>query len=181
MGKHPLAAVFLDRDGVINRPLIREKRPYPPHSVSEFEILPGVEDACGVLKAVGYFLVVVTNQPDVGRGTLERDVVEEMHRLMVGRLPIDLVLTCFHGGEKYGQPCGCRKPRPGMLHQAANQLAVSLSASYMVGDRWRDIDCGKRAGCRTIFIDRGYAEDLREAPDYVVSDLEEAARIIVGR
>jgi D-glycero-D-manno-heptose 1,7-bisphosphate phosphatase len=173
-------AVFLDRDGVINRPLIREKLPYPPRSVSEFEILSGVEDACGELKAAGYLLVVVTNQPDVGRGTLQRELVEEMHRFMTGRLPIDLVLTCFHGGEKYGQPCECRKPRPGMLRQAADQLKIALSRSYMVGDRWRDIDCGKRAGCRTVFVDWSYAENLREAPDQVVSSLGEAARVIIS-
>lgn len=174
-------AVFLDRDGVINRPTVLEGRPYPPRSVSEFVILPGVEDACRALKTAGYLLVAVTNQPDVGRGTLDRSVVEEIHRYMSGLLPIDLVLTCFHGGEKYGQPCQCRKPRPGMLRQAADQLRIDLSQSYMVGDRWRDIDCGKRAGCKTVFIDWGYAEDLREPPDHRATSLLDAARIILSR
>jgi D-glycero-D-manno-heptose 1,7-bisphosphate phosphatase len=174
-------AVFLDRDGVINRPIIREGRPHPPNSIAEFEILPGVEDACRALKTTGYLLVVVTNQPDVGRGTLDRSVVEEIHQFMAGRLPIDLVLTCFHGGEKYGQPCECRKPRPGMVQQAAKQLLISLAESYMVGDRWRDIDCGKRAGCKTVFIDWGYSEDLREAPDHRAASLVEAARIILRK
>jgi D-glycero-D-manno-heptose 1,7-bisphosphate phosphatase len=172
-------AVFLDRDGVINRPIIREKRPYPPRSVAEFEILPGVENACCAFKTAGYLLVVVTNQPDVGRGTLERAVVEEIHRFMVSQLPIDLVSTCFHAGEKYGQPCDCRKPSPGMLLSAASQLQIDLARSYMIGDRWRDIDCGKRAGCKTIFIDWGYTEELFETPDHVVSNLAEAADIIV--
>jgi D-glycero-D-manno-heptose 1,7-bisphosphate phosphatase len=172
-------AVFLDRDGVINRPIIREGLPYPARSVAEFVMLPGVEDACQALKTAGYFLVVVTNQPDVGRGTLDRAAVEEIHRYMTERLPVDLVLTCFHAGEKYGQPCECRKPRPGMLRQAADRLLIALPESYMVGDRWRDIDCGKRAGCKTVFIDWGYAEQLREAPDFLAPDLAEAARIIL--
>jgi D-glycero-D-manno-heptose 1,7-bisphosphate phosphatase len=174
-------AVFLDRDGVINRPIIRDGRPYPPISISEFEILPGVDLACRALKTAGYLLVVVTNQPDVGRGTLDRGIVDEIHQCMTGHLPIDLVLTCFHAGEKYGQPCDCRKPRPGMLCQAASQLVISLSESYMIGDRWRDIDCGKRAGCKTIFIDWGYSEHLRETPDHLASSLIEAARIVMTK
>jgi D-glycero-D-manno-heptose 1,7-bisphosphate phosphatase len=174
-------AVFLDRDGVINRPMIREGLPYPPSSIADFEILPGVEDACRALKIAGYLLVVVTNQPDVGRGTLDRGIVEEIHRLMTGRLPIDLVLTCYHAGEKYGQPCECRKPQPGMLRQAASQLQISLLESYMVGDRWRDIDCGKRAGCKTVFIDWGHSEHLRETPDYLAANLMEVARIILRK
>ena len=173
-------AVFLDRDGVINRPTVREGCPYPPRSVSEFAILPGVEDACRALKTGGYLLVVVTNQPDVGRGTLDQRIVEEIHRYMSDVLPVDLVLTCFHGGEKYGQPCECRKPRPGMLRRAADQLQIALSESYMVGDRWRDIDCGKRAGCKTVFVDWGYTEDLRELPDHRATNLLDVARIILG-
>jgi D-glycero-D-manno-heptose 1,7-bisphosphate phosphatase len=172
-------AVFLDRDGVINRPIIHEGRPYPPRSIEAFDILPGVEDACRVLKTGGYLLVVVTNQPDVGRQTLDRGAVEKIHRFMAERLPLDLVLTCFHAGEKYGQPCECRKPQPGMLWEAARQLQISLPESYMVGDRWRDIDCGRRAGCRTIFIDWGYSEHLREVPDHRASNLVEAAQIVL--
>ena len=159
--------------------MVREGSPYPPSSISEFVVLPGVEDACRALKTAGYLLVVVTNQPDVGRGILDREAVEEIHRYMSVALPIDLVLTCFHGGEKYGQPCECRKPRPGMLQQAADKLQIVLSQSYMVGDRWRDIDCGKRAGCKTVFIDWGYAEDLRERPDHRATNLLDAARIIL--
>jgi D-glycero-D-manno-heptose 1,7-bisphosphate phosphatase len=143
-------------------------------------ILPGVEDACRALKSAGFLLVVVTNQPDIGRGTLDQRVVEEVHRYMSDVLPIDLVLTCFHGGEEYGQPCECRKPRTGMLRRAADQLQIALSQSYMIGDRWRDIDCGKRAGCTTVFIDWGYAEDLRELPDHRAISLPDAARIILA-
>ena len=167
-------------NGVLNRVIVRGGKPYPPASVEALEILPDVGVALGRLKAAGYQTVVVTNQPDVGRGTLPREAVEEIHQRMTCRLPIDLVSVCFHGGEKFGQPCDCRKPNPGMLLSAASRLQIDLQQSYMVGDRWRDIDCGKRAGCKTIFIDWGYAENLQEAPDHVVSDLAAATALVLG-
>ena len=183
MGKHAVKseirrAVFLDRDGVINRALVREGKPYPPRSVDEFEILPGVFEACTRLRQAGFVLVVATNQPDVGRGTLPQSTVEEIHALMCRRLPIDRVEVCYHSG-KGTSDCDCRKPRPGMLLRAARDLQLELSRSWMVGDRWRDIDCGKAAGCRTILVDAGYDEELRAIPDFRVHNLLEAAAIVV--
>jgi D-glycero-D-manno-heptose 1,7-bisphosphate phosphatase len=171
-------AVFLDRDGVINRPLIRAGKPYPPTTLDEFEILPSVREACQLLKKLGFLLVVATNQPDVGRGILTRAAVEMMHAWLLQELPIDRVTTCFHGGMAYQDPCDCRKPRPGMLLQAAEVLRIDLAKSWMVGDRWRDIDCGFKAGCKTIFIDWGYQESLKQPPDYRVENLLEAATLI---
>lgn len=173
-------AVFLDRDGVINRALVRENKPYPPRSTEEFEVLPGVAEACARLKAAGYLLVVATNQPDVDRGTLARETVETIHRHMCSLLPIDSVEVCYDAGGG-DPPNELRKPRPGMLLKAARELGIDLGQSYMVGDRWRDIDCGKAAGCRTIFIDYGYDEPLRAQPDYRVANLGEAADIILGQ
>ncbi len=172
-------AVFLDRDGVINRALERDRKPYPPSNLAEFEILPGVPEALGRLKRAGYLLVVATNQPDVGRGTLPREAVEEIHRHMSRLLPIDRVEVCCHPGGALSD-CQCRKPRPGMLLRAARELGVDLAASWMVGDRWRDIDCGRAAGCRTVFIDYGYAEELRAQPDFRCHSLAEAAEFILG-
>jgi D-glycero-D-manno-heptose 1,7-bisphosphate phosphatase len=171
-------AVFLDRDGVINRPIVIDGKPYPPRSPAEFELLPGVIEACLRLRATGFFLVVVTNQPDVGRGTLDRATVEAIHAEMRCRLPLDLVKVCYHAGEKYGEPCGCRKPKPGMVFDAARELGIDLATSFLVGDRWRDVDCGKRAGCRTVFIDWNYDERLQEAPDFRAGSLLEAARLL---
>jgi D-glycero-D-manno-heptose 1,7-bisphosphate phosphatase len=171
-------SVFLDRDGVINRALERDCKPYPPRNLEEFEILPEVPAACAKLKAAGFLLVVVTNQPDVGRGTLKKETVETIHAEMCRRLPIDRVEVCHHPGQ--GAPeCDCRKPKPGMLLRAARELGIDLAQSWMVGDRWRDIDCGHAAGCRTIFIDRGYAEELRQKPDFSAGNLAEAADIIL--
>ena len=171
-------AVFLDRDGVINRPLIRAAKPYPPSNLDEFDILPGVPDACRLLKKLGFRLVVATNQPDVGRGTLPRAAVETIHEWLSKQLPIDAIFTCFHAGEAYGQICDCRKPRPGMLFQAAADLQIDLANSFMIGDRWRDVECGLNAGCKTIFIDWGYEEKLKRQPDYRAGNLLEAAGLI---
>jgi D-glycero-D-manno-heptose 1,7-bisphosphate phosphatase len=172
-------AVFLDRDGVINRPIVVDGKPCPARTVADFEILPGVDQACSNLKNAGYLLVVVTNQPDVGRGILKKEVVEAIHETMMRQLPVDRVEVCYHAGTEFGEKCECRKPQPGMLINAATALDVDLSRSFMVGDRWRDISCGKRAGCRTIFIDWDYNEPLREQPDFRVANLSEAVEWIL--
>ena len=175
----PLAqAVFLDRDGVLNRALERAGKPYPPAGLEEFEILPGVPEACALLKQAGYLLVVVTNQPDVGRGTLRQEVVEALNTHLCGSLPVDRVEVCYHPGGAV--ECDCRKPKPGMVLRAARALNIDLARSWMVGDRWRDIDCGHAAGCRTILIDYGYAESLKKEPDFRCRSLLEAARIILN-
>ena len=174
----PKRAVFLDRDGVINRALERDGLPYPPKTISEFEIFPEVLGACKKLKAAGFLLVVATNQPDVGRGTLEKSVVEQIHAHMVSQLPIDRVEVCFHPGKGLSD-CDCRKPKPGMLLRAARELPIDLSQSWMIGDRWRDVDCGHAAGCKTVLIDRHYAEKLRQPPDFSAGNLAEAAGIIL--
>ncbi|MEI6076238.1 MAG: HAD family hydrolase [Verrucomicrobiota bacterium] len=173
-------AVFLDRDGVINRALERAGKPYPPTTLAEFEILPEVPAACAKLKAAGFWLIVATNQPDVGRGTLPQAVVEAIHTHMLSQLPIDRVEVCFHPGQGLSD-CSCRKPKPGMLLQAASQLGLDLTQSWMVGDRWRDVDCGHAAGCRTVFVDYGYSEDLKQKPDFSARNLGEAADIILAQ
>lgn len=171
-------AVFLDRDGVLNRAFIRGGLPHPPTSLRELEILPQVPEALRALKLLGYTLVVVTNQPDVARGTLSRRVVESIHARLGSELGLDAILTCFHDD---GDACACRKPKAGLLFQAARELDIDLTASFMIGDRWGDVEAGRRAGCRTFFIDRGYAEKSPTACDFRVASLAEAADIIAAR
>jgi len=144
-------AVFLDRDGVINRTLERDRQPQSPASLSEFEILPEVPGACRRLKQAGFLLVVATNQPDVGRGVTRKENVEAIHAEMCRLLPIDRVEVCYHPG-KGASNCDCRKPKSGMLVHAARELGIDLTQSWMVGDRWRDVDCGHAAGCRTVLL-----------------------------
>ncbi len=182
MGKHQVEqrAVFLDRDGVLNRPLVRDGHPYPPSSVADFKLYDDVAEGCARLKAAGFLLIVVTNQPDVGRGTQTRAQVDEMHHKLLAALPmLDRIEVCFHAGREQGEPCACRKPQPGMLLAAAAALQIDLRRSYLIGDRWRDIDCARAAGCHAIFIDRGYREPLREKPDESVSEFAAAVELIV--
>ncbi len=171
-------SVFLDRDGVINLAYIRDGKPYPPKSISEFVVLPKVREALVNLSASGWLLIVITNQPDVARGTLSREAVEEINRFMLAELPIVNIKTCYHDNREL---CLCRKPKPGALLEAAREYDIDLSSSYMVGDRWRDIEAGKNAGCKTIFIDNNYNEKRPIAPDYTVKNLPEASNIILGK
>jgi D-glycero-D-manno-heptose 1,7-bisphosphate phosphatase len=175
----PRRAVFLDRDGVLNRALVRDGRAYPPSSLAEFEILPGVAEACAKLKQAGFLLVVATNQPDVGRGMMSREVVESLHAHLSRALPLDRIEVCYHAGHG-ASDCDCRKPRPGMLLRAARELNIDLPRSFMVGDRWRDVDCGHAAGCTTFLVDYSYGEPLRQPPDHRVKSLAEAADVILG-
>src|ERR1017187_1809436 len=148
----PRRAVFLDRDGVINRAIVRDGKPYPPASLDELEILPGVPEALGLLKAAGFALIVVTNQPDVARGVQRREVVEAINATLGAQLPIDEFRVCYHDDR---DQCPCRKPQPGLLTRAP---LYALDRSILVGDRWRDIEAGQRAGVQaTILIDYGYS------------------------
>ncbi len=176
-------AVFLDRDGTLNAPLVRDGKPYPPASIGEFSLLAGVAESCRQLHAAGYVLVVATNQPDVGRGTQSQAAVEAIHAHLRKLIPeIARIETCYAPGQGAAHPENRRrKPEPGMLLDAAQALDLDLAASWMIGDRWRDIDCGARAGCRTIFIDWGYAEALRARPDFTVRSFAGAAAIILAR
>lgn len=174
----PRRAVFLDRDGVINRAILRDGKPYAPTTIADFQILPGVPEACAKLKQAGFLLIVATNQPDVGRGTMDQSVVENIHAYMCRMLPIDRVEVCYHPGKGLSN-CDCRKPKPGMLLRAASALNIDLKQSWMVGDRWRDIDCGHAAGCRTVFIDYNYDEALRQMPDFRVKNSAEVAQVIL--
>jgi D-glycero-D-manno-heptose 1,7-bisphosphate phosphatase len=149
-----MKAVFLDRDGVINRATVRDGKPYPPTSIADLEVLAGVPDALVKLRDAGFRLIVVTNQPDVARGTQTREAVEAMHARLTAELAVDEVVACYHDGDA----CDCRKPKPGALVAAALRYGVELEQSFMVGDRWRDIEAGQRAGCRCLFVDHGYAE-----------------------
>ncbi len=172
-------AVFLDRDGTLNVPVVREARPFAPSSVDDFSLFPETQAACRSLKEAGFVLVVVTNQPDVGRGLLPRAVVEAINEKLRLLVPeIDRIEVCYDPGR--GESSRRRKPEPGMVLDAAVALGIDLRRSWMVGDRWRDVDCGRRAGVRTVFIDLGYAETLDQRPDFTVKSIGEAARAILG-
>ena len=170
------AAVFVDRDGVLNRAEVREGKPYAPRTVDKFRLLPGVSVAVQRLRDAGFLVVVVTNQPDIGNGFVARDVVEAMHHALYRRAQVDAIEMCPH---RQNEGCGCRKPKPGLLISAADRLAIDLRRSFLVGDRAQDILAGRAAGCYTVFVDRGYREPRPVEPDAVVRSLPAAVRRII--
>ena len=170
-------AVFLDRDGVLNASVIRQGKPYPPDTLDGLTVLPGVMEALHSLREAGYVNIVVTNQPDVATGKQQMEVVEAMHTQLRKELPLDDVKVCYHTED---QKCDCRKPRPGMLLEAAKDHDINLGRSFLVGDRWRDIAAGQAAGCRCFFVDYEYQEQRPEKPYVAVKSLAEAAALILS-
>jgi D-glycero-D-manno-heptose 1,7-bisphosphate phosphatase len=154
-------AIFLDRDGVLNQPVLRNGRPYPPANIEELKLFPDVAGALQRLKKAGFLLVVVTNQPDVARGTQTREGVEDINAALGATLPIDGFFVCWHDDA---DACTCRKPKAGLLLEAAATRHIDLERSFMVGDRWRDIDAGAAAGCTTVLLDRNYSERAPRHP-----------------
>ena len=182
LGRDPGSAVsrvvFLDRDGVINRAVLRDRLPTPPRSVQDLEVLPGVPQALASLKAAGFLLVVVTNQPDVARGTQTREAVESINAELRRMLPLDVFKVCYHDDRDH---CACRKPAPGLILEAARELDADLSRCYMVGDRWKDIEAGQRAGTTAILVENDYPEKKPGSPAATVRSLAEAADWILAR
>jgi D-glycero-D-manno-heptose 1,7-bisphosphate phosphatase len=170
-------AVFLDRDGVLAVPEFRDGRSYAPRRVADFRLYPDAPAAVGRLKAAGFTLIVVTNQPDVGDRLVELSVVEEMHRILADELPVDAIEACYHG---HGDFCECRKPKPGMLRHAAERFGIDCRRSFMVGDRGSDVAAGQAVGCTTILIDLGYTGVDLGSPDHRVGSLGEATDIIIA-
>jgi D-glycero-D-manno-heptose 1,7-bisphosphate phosphatase len=170
-------AVFLDRDGVLNAAVVRHGKPYPPDSPAELAILPGVAQSLLQLRAGGFLNIVVTNQPDVATGKQTLAAVEAMHGRLSSELAIDAVKVCYHVDR---DACGCRKPKPGMLLEAAQELDVDLARSFLVGDRWRDITAGQVVGCTCFFVDYRYDERRPEPPFIAVESLPEAASLILS-
>ena len=169
-------AVFLDRDGVLCAARVVDGIPRPPRSANDVVLLPGVRRACADLAAAGFKLIVVTNQPDIARGVVSSETVSAINEALVRRLGVHDVYVCPHDDA---DGCSCRKPAPGMLLDAASRLGLDLPRSFLVGDRWRDIEAGIAAGCQTIHVDQGYSERPPVGADVVVASLAEGARWIL--
>jgi D-glycero-D-manno-heptose 1,7-bisphosphate phosphatase len=169
-------AVFLDRDGVIVVPEFRDGRSFAPRRLEDFRFFPDARGSLLRLKSAGYLLIVVTNQPDVGNGLMSPQVLDEMHRRMMTSFPIEDVKACLHRQE---ESCACRKPAPKLLLDAAREFNIDLDASFMIGDRASDVEAGRSAGCRTVFIDLGYTLAPPEQPTFLARSLGEAADLIL--
>jgi D-glycero-D-manno-heptose 1,7-bisphosphate phosphatase len=166
-------AVFVDRDGILNEAIVRDGRPHPPASAAELVVPAGVPQACEDLRSLGFLLVVVTNQPDIARGTLDPATLEDIHARLRQEIAVDGIWVCPHDDS---DRCACRKPAPGLLLDAAAVHHIDLVRSFMVGDRWRDIEAGRAAGCRTILaVDQIYRDKPAVGADAEVRNLPEAA------
>jgi D-glycero-D-manno-heptose 1,7-bisphosphate phosphatase len=181
MGINPLKsrrAVFLDRDGVLNRVFLHcDGKTHPPATPEEMEILPGVKEACLALRRAGFLQIVVTNQPDVARGTQTRKVVEAINDMLRSQVLVDEIFVCYHDDA---DKCTCRKPKPGLLLEAAHEFDLNLTNSFLVGDRWSDIEAGQRVGCKTILVEGPTSEAHRVKPDFHTASLKEAVALILG-
>jgi len=169
-------AVFLDRDGVINEAVVRNRKPFPPATKSEVKITEGFESVLQQIDAAGFLIIGITNQPDVARGTQTRAAVEEINQYLLEMLPIKIILVCYHD-EK--DACECRKPKPGLILEAAKLFEIDLATSFMVGDRWKDIEAGKNAGCKTIFVNYFYNEKQPEGYDFMVQKPSDILGVII--
>lgn len=179
MGISPLKrAVFLDRDGVLNEALVRQGLPYPPATADEVRLVEGAEEGLQQLKALGFLLIVVTNQPDVARGTQSLEQVHAINEKLSAVLPLDEILMCLHSGDH----CDCRKPKPGLLVQGGARHNLNLKECYLIGDRWRDMDAAAAVGAVGVWIDYGYQERGPSSPPAaIVKSLREAFSWIVER
>lgn len=169
-------AIFLDRDGVLVVPVLRDGRWVAPRALDSFKLYDDAAHQLARLKDAGYLLVVITNQPDIARGLMRAEVLEEMHRRLAAALPVDLILTCPHDNQ---DRCACRKPEPGMLLEAAGRLNIDLPASTIVGDRTSDIEAGRAAGCQAVFIDLGAGGPKPSDRTTIVRSLGEAVDAIL--
>lgn len=164
-------AVFLDRDGVINHSIKKSGLPFAPRKLVDFKIINGVKDALATFRQRGFLNVIVTNQPDVANGLLDKADLDGMHKVIMDTLPVDAIYVCEHANEAF---CQCRKPQIGMLERASSQHQIALHESLIVGDRWKDIECGQSAGLKQcFFIDYGYKESLPKSPYVVINKLSD--------
>lgn len=167
-------AVFLDRDGVVNKIVIREGKICSPRTMAEFKWEDGIGDAVATLKDDGFRIIIVTNQPDIARLKMSPLILDAMTERIYQSLRVDSVFVCPHDDP---DGCECRKPKPGMLLYAAQLLGFSCRDSFIVGDGWKDMAAGWAAGCRTILLDRPY--NCNVACDFRVASLSEGVRLIL--
>lgn len=180
-------AVFLDRDGVINQMVPTGEGPDSPRSVEEFHLFPGAAGAVRRLNQLGLPVVLVSNQPGVAKGKFPTGNLEAITERMKADLAVEFasldgIYYCMHHPEAvvadYRTICECRKPKSGLLNQAAKEMDLRLDGSYMVGDQLRDMIAGKSVGCTTVFVGAQVPPHSADETDHSCTDLDAAARLI---
>ena len=169
-------AIFLDRDGVVNRTLIINKKPYAPRKIEDFKLMPNLLENISLLKKKKFLLIIITNQPDIGNGLMKRKTLNLMHKKLLNNAPIDDIFVCSHSQN---QNCRCRKPKNGLIIKAKKKYNINLAESYLIGDRSIDIQAGKISNCKTIFIDRKYNESSPTSQIITVTSLKSAVKYLI--
>lgn len=168
-------AIFLDRDGVINKVIMRNGKPSSPWKLEEFKLLPDVKKCLKSFKEIGFLNIIFTNQPDISRCFLKKEELEKMHKIITERLPVDEIKFCPHDNV---DNCFCRKPKPGLILEAAQKWSIDLKRSYVIGDSWKDIGAGRAADCKTFLIRREYNKNFKENYNFEIKSLKEAVEIL---
>jgi len=166
-------AIFFDRDGVlINAPIDNQNKPKSIKTLKELKFTKDIIKTCKILKK-DYELFMITNQPDFKRKNNTKKNILEINNYIKKKLNLKKIFVCYCDDDK----CPNRKPNPGMIVRAKNLFNLNLKNSYVVGDRWRDIGAGKKAGCKTIFINRKYNEKSRYKPDFSINTTQKILKI----
>ena len=168
-------AVFLDRDGTLNKAYIKKGLPISPPSFNKLKIIKGVKKSINKLKKLNFMCIMITNQPDVARAKIKKKTVIKMNSFIKSKLKLDDIFVCYHDDK---HKCKCRKPKPGLLIQASKKWKIDFSKSFMIGDRWKDISAGKKVGCKTIFINNNYKLDKIVNADFTYKTLLKAVNKI---
>jgi len=167
--------VFLDRDGVLNQPIVINGKPYSPRKLEQFKLYPNIRKSINKLVDLDFLIIVITNQPDVATGHLSIELLKQFNMILFSSIKLTDIFFCTHLER---DKCNCRKPKTGMINDAVLRYNIDLDRSFVIGDRWRDIDCGIKSGCKTIFIDYAYDEKLNNNPHAIVGDLSSAVNLI---
>ena len=171
-------AIFLDRDGIVNRAIIVRKKPYPPLKLTDTYPVEGIKELIKFWHELGYLVLVVTNQPDIASNLVTLKEVERINKYLQSLVGFDDAFICPHSNK---DSCDCRKPKIGLFKQAEKKYNISLSDSFMIGDRWKDIEAGHNAGCTTIFVDYDYSEKKPENFDYIVKNVKEIKELKIKK
>ncbi|TRZ83053.1 HAD family hydrolase [bacterium] len=165
-------ALFIDRDGILNHTVRRDGKCVSPRTFKEFRLKEGIKEFTQEIKKK-FLIIVVTNQPDIARGFMKTEDLDKMHHLLLKDCLVDKIFVCPHDDK---DNCSCRKPKAGMLIEAAEKWQIDLKKSFIVGDSWKDIGAGKNAGCKTILWQTDYNQDT--IADFYVTSFREILKII---
>lgn len=164
-------AIFLDRDGVLNRSLVRNGKPYAPILLKDFHILSGVKKTLKYLKKKNYLLIVITNQPDIKSGKLKLNKLLKMNNILINKLKINEIFICKHDDRDC---CNCRKPKNQLIENAIKKYSIDRRKSFLIGDRKKDIEAGLRSRLKTIYINKNYKESKPKNFDFECDNIKNA-------